>query len=72
MTVVGDLGRRALHMARHGRPPEWDADFARRMAAAREVSDGTAEAVHVAAWLSGPRRSHALVEGIEHVSGVER
>lgn len=72
MTVVGDLGRRALHMPRHGRPPEWDADFTRRMDAARAVSDGTTTGVHVAAWLSRSRECHALAEGHEAVLGLER
>ena len=42
-----------------------DPDGRRKWEAARAVSDGTVEAVHVAAWLEGPRRSHSLFEGID-------
>jgi len=60
-----ELAIQTLSYIRDGRPASWDADFERRWQAAREVSDGVVEAVHVAAWLSGPRRSHSLFEGIE-------
>lgn len=42
-----------------------DPDERRQWEAARAVSDGPVEAIHTAAWLEGPRRSHALFEGID-------
>lgn len=43
-----------------------DADDRRKWEVAREISDGTVEAVHYAAWLDGPRRSHSLFEGYRY------
>ncbi len=42
-----------------------DPDERRKWEAARAACDGTVSAVHCAAWLDGPRRSHALFEGID-------
>lgn len=61
----------SVRMLRGERPPSWSADFARRWRASREVSDGAVETVHVAAHLSGPRKSHAMLEGINHIEEAD-